>query len=127
MFRKNTKIYQKIDITEAYLKETDYRHPPVLENEEDVKAGLEEVIDHVEESGYSENSVVEDKSINCFVETQLPKGFGKRFKPEFEPVRQLEQRFEKVPDMETVRIAFYSHEHDKVMTKRLEPWRLFSM
>jgi hypothetical protein len=29
--------------------------------------------------------------------------------------------------METVRIAFYSHEHEKVMTKRLEPWRLFAM
>ncbi|MFB6180910.1 MAG: hypothetical protein ABEJ93_03455 [Candidatus Nanohalobium sp.] len=99
----------------------------MLENEEEVRAGLEDVIDHVKEPDYSENSVVEDKSINPFVETQLPKGFGERFKPEFEPVRQLEQRFEEVPDVETVRIAFYSHEHEKVMTKRLEPWRLFSM
>ncbi|MFB6158295.1 MAG: hypothetical protein ABEJ95_01395, partial [Candidatus Nanohalobium sp.] len=94
---------------------------------EDVKAGLEDVIDDTSEPEYAENPLVEKEGVEAFVETDLPKGFGKRFKPEFEPERQLEQRFEEVPDAETVRIAFYSHEHDQVMTKRLESWRLFSM
>jgi hypothetical protein len=116
-----------VSATEAYLEEAELRHHPILENKEDVKADIDEVIDHVKEPDYSENSVIEKEDKEAFVETDLPKGFGRRFKPEFEPVRQLEERFQEVPDKETVRIAFYSYEHDQVMTKRLEPCRLFSM
>ena len=113
--------------TEAYFNKGEIRHHPVLENEAEVRAEVGEAIVTTKEPHYSDNRIVEEEDVEAFVETDLPKGFGRRFKPEFELVRQLEQRFERVPDMETVRIAFYSHEHEKVMTKRLEPWRLFAM
>lgn len=113
--------------TEAYFNRGEIRHHPVLENEEEVRAEISEAVDKRKVPHYAENKIFEEEDSDLFVETDLPEGFGRRFKPEFEPERQLKERFEEVPDTETVRIAFYSHEYDQVMATRLEPWRLFSM
>jgi hypothetical protein len=115
-----------VSATEAYLEEAELRHHSILENEEDVRAGLEKVIDDTSEPEYAENRVVEKEELEAFIDLDLPiDDFGRKLHPDYALEEQLRKRFDEIPEQEEVQIAIYSHKKEEVILMRAEVENLF--